>query len=116
MMPDSSSSIIYVIAFLNCIILWGAVAFIAIGIYYMVVDRYICAGTDGDQLWLYSILVFTLPVGIQCILGGFINEDATFTRYNAIATVLLIFVTYGIITLFCGGVCDEQKQKGGLYT
>ena len=51
-------------ACLYCLVIAGVLAYIMAGIYYMVTDRYVCSDTpDQDMLWLYAILVLTVPVG-----------------------------------------------------
>jgi hypothetical protein len=98
-----------------CILFAGLLTYIVIGIYYMVVDRYVCEGTGADGLWLYSILVLTLPIGFQYLLACTVNPDAIFSRLTATAAVVAAFIIYGGIVLFGGGVCDAQKAEGGLY-
>ena len=109
------SEMIAALACCYCGVILGILAYIVVGIYFMVVDRYTCAETTQDMLWMYAILVLTLPLGFQYILSTMVHEDSVFTRLTATGTVVLAFIIYGSIVLFGGNVCDEQIAKGGLY-
>ena len=99
-----------------CLVIGGVLAYIIAGIYFMVTDRYICTDTpEKDMLWLYAILVLTLPVGFQYLLSCTVHQDAVFTRLTATGAVVFSFIVYGAIVLFGNNVCDAQIGSGGLY-
>jgi len=99
-----------------CLVLGGVMAYVIAGIYYMVTDRFLCSDTpDKDMLWLYAILVLTVPVGFQYVLSCVVHQDSVFTRLTATGAVIFGFIIYGAIVLFLDNVCDAQIASGGLY-
>ena len=107
--------IVAALACCYCGLILGILAYIVAGIYFMVVDRYVCADTEQDMLWLYAILVLTLPIGFQFVLTSTVHEDSTFTRLTATGTAVLGFIIYASYVIFGNNVCAEQIDKGGLY-
>ena len=108
--------IVVAAAFFYCLVIGGVMAYIIAGIYYMVSDRYLCSDSpDKDMLWLYAVLVLTVPVGFQYVLSCVVHQDSVFTRLTATGAVILGFIIYGAIVLFFDNVCDAQIANGGLY-
>ena len=86
------------------------------GIYYLTTDRYICTGeSHADQLWLYAILQFTIPL-VLLWFALFFDDDEFYIIFIALLVTQFSFFIYGSVVFFGGGVCHEQVVKGGLYS